>query len=305
MFLDWAGIVNGLLAAVFMAAAFIASTAAVRRTPGLGAVGMLANAVVPMSLLSIVGIACLWQREFNAHVAGWLLPVLSCLVFWFSGQGLVFFIQRRVDSSQVVPLLGLKLPVLALISIAAFDASFNLWQFVAILLTVAAAFILNNAGRRVPLYCFALVLLTCVCYSLSDLCLNRATHLIAEDTGISLVKASALNTFLTYTMAGICGAVVIAAFPSCRGWRKFCSSAPHGIFWVASIVFLCVCFARLGPVNGNIVQSTRSFFAILAAPILVWLGVSGVETRVGWRVTVRRLIAAGMMIAAVALYNHS
>ena len=217
----------------------------------------------------------------------------------------MFFIQRRIDASQVVPLLGLKLPVLAVISLAGMGESFSFWQFTAIALTVIATFMLNNAGRRIPVLYLLAVLMTCVCYSMSDIFLNITTSRIAQDTGISLVSAAAVNTFLTYGIAGIAGALMICLNKSMRGWRKFLNSAPYGVMWVISIVFLCACFVRLGTVNGNIVQSTRSIFAILAAPLLVWLGVSGVETRVSWKITLRRLVAAFLMIAAVALYNYS
>ena len=305
MTLDWSGILFGLGAALFMTGSFLASTAAIRRTPGLTPVGLLANTVVVMSLLSFCGLLLLWQRAFNPHFLGWLPTLVSGLAFWLSGQGIMFFIQRRIDASQVVPLLGLKLPVLAVISLAGMGESFSFWQFTAIALTVIATFMLNNAGKRIPVLYLLAVLMTCVCYSMSDIFLNITTSRIAQDTGISLVSAAAVNTFLTYGVAGIAGALMICLNKSMRGWRKFLNSAPYGVMWVISIVFLCACFVRLGTVNGNIVQSTRSIFAILAAPLLVWLGVSGVETRVSWKITLRRLVAAFLMIAAVALYNYS
>ena len=301
--MDITGIAFGLFAALLMAGAFLASTAAVRRTPGLSAVGLTANAAVAMALLSAVGIAFLWQRDFNAHLLGWLPTILACIFFWLTAQCLLFVTQRKVDSSQVVPLLGLKLPVLAAISIVAFGESFNFAQCGAICLTVLAAFMLNNAGRKISFWCFCSVILICISYSLSDIFLNKTTLLIHQQSGVSLVKASALNTFITYVTAGIICSLLLIFGRSNRSWQKFRNSAAHGVLWVTSIVFLCVCFARMGTVNGNIVQSTRGLFAILAAPLLVWFGVKGIETKVTWRVTLKRIVAALLMIIAVALYN--
>ena len=112
---------------------------------------------------------------------------------------------------------------------------------------------MNNAGKRIPVLYLLAVLMTCVCYSMSDIFLNITTSRIAQDTGISLVSAAAVNTFLTYGIAGIAGALMICLNKSMRGWRKFLNSAPYGVMWVISIVFLCACFVRLGTVNGNIV----------------------------------------------------
>ncbi len=286
-----------------MALAFLASGWALRRTPGLNAIGLLANAAITMGALSIVGLICVWDPALISGDFPSRLPALFGIVaFYFLGQCAMFTAQLKIDSSRVVPLLGLKLPILALITALLERHGFSLMQVLAILLTVVSAFLLNNAGRRIPLISIFFVLIACLFYSLSDTCIKLAMNQL-EAVIANQVKASAQCTFLTYILLGIVGSVVLLSSKKFRPPMAFARSSVYGVIWLISIVFLTICFTRLGTVNGNILQSTRGIFAILIAPVLAGLGFTDLEERVRWVVHLRRAIAALMMIAAVLLYN--
>ena len=75
--------------------------------------------------------------------------------------------------------------------------------------------------------------------------------------------------------------------------------------WVplTAMLFLYACFARIGTVNGNIVQSTRGIIAILIGALLAALGFTELEEKVGVQVWIRRMIAGVMMFLAIVAFN--
>lgn len=302
--MDLIGITSGFLAAVLMAAAFLASGWAIRRTKGLDGIGLIANASVIMGLLSIVGLYFVWTPELGASLPRHIPVVICILAFYFTGQSMMFGAQRSIDPSIIVPLLGLKLPMLALLTLIINQATFNALQVIAIILTVAAAFVLNHSGQKVPLRSFVLVVGACLFYSLSDMNITRDMKLLIADGTGSQVAASAQCTFMTYIGCGIIGLIVIAFHKAARVRGAIRNSIPYAFIWIGSIVALSMCFVRLGTVHGNIIQSTRGIFTIVFSPLLVWCGMTYLEQKVSKLMLLRRLIAAVMMLAAVILYNY-
>lgn len=301
--MDLTGLGCGLAAALLMAAAFAFSTWAIRSVPGLSAPGLLANASCAMGLLSLAGLAFVWRPGLLAGFWERFPALLGIVGAYWIAQCAVFIAQRKVDASQLVPLLGLKLPMLALLNALLCGSAFNGWQLLSIAVTVAAAFVLNNAGRHIPLSSFAFLLLGCLFYCLSDMCIQVEVQQIHARVTPSLPLASAQCTFLTYILSGIVGASILPFGRSMRIRGAMPHSLPYAVCWVSSIVFLTVCFARLGTVNGNIVQATRGVFAVLLAPVLVCFGLTRLELRTGWKINLRRLAAAVMMTAAILIYN--
>lgn len=302
--MDFAGIGCGLAAAVMMAIAFAFSTWAIRRTRGLSAPGLLANAACMMGLISAAGMALAWRPGFFQGFWG-RFPALAGVVgaYWLA-QCAIFVAQRQIDASQLVPLLGLKLPMLAMLTGIFYHQHFNVWQLLAIALTVISAFVLNNAGKRIPPSSFAFLLAGCLFYCLSDMCIQIEVEQIHAQVTPSLPLSSAQCTFQTYILSGVVGAICMPFLKGSRVPGARLCSLPYAICWLLSIVFLTICFARLGTVNGNIVQATRGLFAVLLAPLLILSGMTWLETRTTWRMYLRRLAAALMMLAAIALYNH-
>lgn len=302
--MDITGLTSGLTAALLMAMAFIASGWAIRKTAGLDPVGLIANAAIAMAVLSAGGLALLWTPELTRGFWGRMPSVGGIVIFWMLGQSLIFLAQRQVDASRIVPLLGLKLPILALIAFFSTGKGFTAMQILAIVLTVTSAFILNNAGKRIPLVTMGVVLAGCLFYSLSDIFVRRTAMLMLQQVTSDSLKSAAITTFLTYFCSGFFGVAVIAVRRKSRSARSFVASVPYAIFWLASIIFLTICFARVGTVNGNIIQATRGLFAAVLAPMLAMVGLlRGVEESVGWQVILRRIAAAALMVAAIGCYN--
>ena len=78
---------------------------------------------------------------------------------------------------------------------------------------------------------------------------------------------------------------------------------PFAAAWLLSMVFLYACFALIGPVFGNILQSTRGILSIVLGAGLARLGVEHLEERVPRAVLLQRIGAALLMCIAVWLFQ--
>ena len=305
--MNWIGIGSGLATGFLMALALLCSGWAIRRTPGLDGLGLISHAAVVMGIISACCLPFVWQPELAQGFWGrlpWYLEMVTC---YFLGQVMLFTIQKRIDPSRVVPLLGLKLPMLALLNLVFGIATHFSWpQVLAITLTVYSAFLLNNAGARIPWRIFLLVLVTCLFFSLSDMGIKvNVDKLTALPGGPDKPMASIQCTFISYICCGFYGAICLAIRrrhgTSLLALRN---SGPYSVVWLTSIVTLTLSFAHLDTVNGNILQATRGIFSILFAPILAACGMTYLEEKTSAMIVLRRLLAAILMIAAVWLYNY-
>ena len=78
---------------------------------------------------------------------------------------------------------------------------------------------------------------------------------------------------------------------------------PFAATWLLSMVFLYACFAFVGPVFGNILQSTRGIISIVLGAGLARLGLEHLEQKVSRPVLRQRIGAAILMCAAVWLFQ--
>jgi drug/metabolite transporter (DMT)-like permease len=297
------GIMCGLTAAFFMSLAFVFSSRAMRLCPALGSLGLLARAHILMGLLSVVGLCFFWVPGVLSKFYYWFPITWYGVMFYLLGQGCLFMAQRTVDPSRLVPLLGLKLIALALFNALLLRLEAYAWtQLLAIACTILSAFMLNNAGRKIPFASLLWVLLACCGYSLSDICIKLQVERVGELGTGSLVEQSLLSACLSYTICGIIGTLILPwlARQPAKAWRL---ATPFALTWMVGIVFLFACFEQIGTVNGNIVQSTRSIWAVLIGVVLARTGQTYLEEKTSWDVFFRRLFAALLLMLAIFLYN--
>ena len=299
----WIGIFAGLLTGILSACAFLCSTIALKRTPGLTAPGLMVNAGLLMGAFSLVGLGISWNPALMHGFWGRLPSLLGASVFWALGQTFVFAAQRNVESSRVVPLLGLKLPMLALFSLVMLGERFNLWQLVGIILVASATFLLNNAGKRIPLSNFILVTCGCISYCFSDLSLTALVLKINLEVMESPLMASLHCALLCYATAGVFALLFLPFTRRHVSRLALKNTIPFSVLWLSCIVTLDFTFARLGTVLGVILQNTRAIFAILFTPVFLWCGCTALEAKLTTALFFRRLLAAVMVVLAIFLYN--
>jgi hypothetical protein len=118
------------------------------------------------------------------------------------------------------------------------------------------------------------------------------------------IHAGFLAMLVTYAVCGgaaLCGLVLS---PSLRRSTRadWIAGARYAATWLLGMAGLYICFGIVGVVFGNIVQSTRGLFSIVIGASLAHAGWHGLETHVDRRTLIRRLFAAALMTAAIALY---
>ncbi len=302
--MDWIGLASGFLTALLSAGAFLSSTWALKRTPGLTSSGLMLNAALVMGLLAWALLLGFWDSRLFTE--GFLdrVPILIGSTLFFSlGQIAIFAAQKHVEASRIVPLLGLKLPLLAVISVICFEEHIGIFQILAIALAILAAFVLNNAGKAIPLKALGYVLGGSCAFCLSDICLTLLTKRLHSELGFSMELAALHCTALTYILLGITAAAILPQQRKAFTRSAILHSIPYSVFWITCIVVLSFCFGRLGTVNGIILQNTRGVFAVILTPICIWFGCTALENKMSPAIFWRRMAAALMVLGAVFLYN--
>lgn len=293
--MDLPGIASGFASALFQSFSYVGSRWFLKRSGG-----------TPMQLL---GISHLWMGAaaflLFPLLAGsgmpplrdYYLPALGSTVFYMIAQAGLFLALRHTDSSRIAPLLGLKVFVLALISVLVLHKAMNGWQWSAVALSVAAVFLLNESGGRLSWAAMAAVWGTVMGYSLSDLCIKELVVSLAP-TG---ARAALIGVCVTYMMGAVVGLPLVANRRILNG-RLWLMSLPFAAVWFVSMLFLYIAFARIGVVFGNIIQSSRGLMSIGLGVLVVRLGMIDLEKQVGRRVVGRRVAGAALMSAAIVLY---
>jgi|WetSurMetagenome_2_1015567.scaffolds.fasta_scaffold00209_29 drug/metabolite transporter (DMT)-like permease len=290
------GVLLGLAAASFQSGSYLFSkryvSAFERGTPALLVsshciMGIFALALLPLFLPSHL-----------PPLSRAALPLILGVAAYLAAQASLFLSLTAADASRVSPLLGLKIFVLAAISISFLGRQYGALQWAGILAGLCAAYLLGTAGTRLSPKGWAAVAAACVFYSISDLCIRR---LIGEFEYLGLFRASVVSACLCYVLAG---AVAAASMPfvnvlSARRWRL---AFPFAVFWFVGILFLFGCFGAIGVVFGNIVQSTRGVISLVLGWAMARLGHERIEGRVTRGVFAIRVAAGVMMTAAIMLF---
>lgn len=295
------GIIFGLLAAACQSLCYVFSRIFVTRG-GNTSLGLFALSHAVMGVFALVLLPVCWT-ERALEVRAYFWPLMGSVVFYLLGQVCLFRAVRLTDASRVSPLLGLKILVLALITVLAFDQPLTHLQWVAVLASLAAAAGLNySGGGQVPLGASGAVLGACVFYSFSDLSIVALTQALAPDGGF---RGILLGNALAYVFAGAVGLTLVAVNGSEHRRRaQWRDALPVAATWFLAMIFLFACFRMIGAVFGNIVQSTRGPVSILIGMAIAHGGHVHLEQRVGVWTLVRRLGAALLMCAAIALFAH-
>lgn len=293
------GILFGLGAAVAQSVSYIFSRLFVAHQHR-GVLRLLVLAHILMGAASLALAAVLWSPN-TPGIAFLFRPLASTVGFYLLGQVGLFITLRFADASRVSPLLAMKVIILAVLSAAFLRQNVEWLQWAAVLLSAAAAFVLNASGGSLPLKALAGIALTCLFYCISDLSIAELVIVIRAN-GVEPFRASLLATFFSYVL---CGVVGLALLPwSGKGERADWKwAAPFAAAWLVGMVCLFTCFGAVGVVYGNILQSTRGLFSILIGAKLAGMGLVHLERKHPRHVVLRRLGAAAMMCAAIALYR--
>ncbi len=303
------GVVSGLAAAFFSAVSYLVS-----RHYGLGqrAMGRKSAALrllaVSHLLMAAVCIPFTWAAwpASPPPVRLFALPLALSVGLYLLGQSSLFAALKRVEASRMAPLLGLKIVMLAVIVSFVLGHVLDTRQWLAVALSVAAAVMLQAGRGAVPAGAFGFVLSCCLCFAISDIFILRLIDglqagAMTSSVVLSRLHAGGLAMALTY---GVCGLLFVPLVVALRPYTRadWVAAAQYASAWLLSMVGLYCCFGLVGIVFGNILQSTRGVMSVAIGVALAHFGWHELEQRVDRATLLRRLAAALLMTAAIALY---
>lgn len=291
------GIVLGIATAFMQSLSYLASGYFIRKHNS--ALKLLITSHVAMGVVSAVLMPFFWDGGIlQLSGAVWLALGVWIMMFMLGQMG--FFIsQKLIEPSRLASLLGLKIVVLSLIWIFFFGQTLNFLQITGVVLSVAAAFAMNwSGGRHFEIKSLIPLVMTLVCYSLTDLSETRMVLLC--DKG-DIVHAGISVTLLCYTVLGICS--LPALFKTGWNFKMQCHSLPFSLLWLGSQMTLLICFGIIGPVFGNVIQSSRGIFSVVFGVLVCRLGFDVMENSASGKLWLRRAMAALLMIGGIVCFS--
>ena len=297
------GVITGLLTALGHSLAYLA-TRWYTQSRGRSTVRLLVLSYSMIGVLAVAALPVIWPTGLPVNV-GWLWPLPLAVACFAGSQTCLLTALRRVDASRVAPLLGVKVAMLAVVA-SAMGQPLGALQWVGVALAVGSAWLLNDVGGRLPIKATALVLLACLGYAACDTCIvllieGAQAEASAVGPGVGPLRASVLAACGVYTG---CGLVAVALLPwwgtrEAGAWRD---ALPFTAAWVFAMLTLYASFALVGLVLTAILQSTRGVISIALGVALAAWGHHHLEAKAEPGVVTRRVGAAVLMTAAVALY---
>ena len=293
------GILCGLAAAVCHSASYFFSRLfVIQRRHAV--VRLLVAAHLIMGVISIVLLPLVWSAD-APPVSHYGVPLLGAALFYLAGQAGLFYLVRGTDSSRIAPLLGFKIVILAGIVVLFMGQHLQSTQWIAVSLSVLATLALSQTGGSLPFRAILWLAVTCTGYSLSDL---NIAALVKGLAPLSPLRASIVGVCLTYLFCGIVSLVLLPWTGGARVLRDWKYALPFAAAWLLAMFFLFVCFGLIGPVYGNILQSTRGIISIVAGAWLARSGMEHLEQKVSRWVLIRRVGAAVLMCVAIWLFKR-
>ena len=290
------GIILGLAAATSQSVSYICSRWYTAHLGG-GMIRLLVLGHVLQGVVCLPLVWLLWPAELPP-VSAFLLPLLGVAGFYMVGQTGLFIALRYTDASRVSPLLALKIAILAVLTVTVLNDVLSTLQWIAVAVAVAAAFMLNYSGGRLPWQASVAVIVTCAGYSLSDFSIQLMLNAMQP---VEPLAAGMFGAAASYVLCGCTFSVLLPWYGS-RRLRPWLAAMPYAAAWLAGMFFLFTCLAAVGLVLGNILQSTRGVISIALGVVVAKRGLVHLETHVERHVLYRRVAAAPMMTAAIAVY---
>lgn len=296
-----AGLACGLTAAGFQSLSYLFSRRFMARHPG-GPLALFAISQFQLGLMGLALLPFLWRHPIPSF-AHLIFPLLGTSLFYLLGQWFLITALKKVEASQFAPLLGFKIPILALASALLLSHPLPPVAWLAIALAVAAGFIISPPGKMGSARTLLLAGGCAVGYAGSDFSIPFLVK-ACEPLGPHPVMTSVA---LSYLVAGWVGWLLLLSGKVGRRRELFALPLqtevfPYSLAWLLAMIFLFACFYFIGVVFGNMVQSTRALQSVLMAALVTragWLHLEDVRKPGVWW---QRLGGAALMTLSISLY---
>jgi drug/metabolite transporter (DMT)-like permease len=259
---------------------------------------LLALSHILMGVASIPLAAWLWPEPMPP-LSQYGLNLLASAGFYLLGQFFLFSAIIHSEPSRVAPMLGLKVLMLSLIGIVFLGARFGAAQWLAVLFTTAAVFLLSWTDKRIERRFVILGVLACLSYCVSD---TNIKFLVDHFDFMGALPGASLATALCYILCGLVGVVIVLIEPGHSTRATWLYAVPFATSWFIAMICLFSCFGLIGVVFGNILQSMRGIISIGLGFVIAHLGFETLEPKSSKRIIIQRIAAAILMTTAVILF---
>lgn len=296
-----AGTASGILAAFLQSCSYLVSARYVRLS------GREPWTLVPPSYLLMTPAALVLATAVAPFADGplplaeVLKPAALATAFCLAANICMFRLLKSVDASIASPMLGLKVPMLAALYTFGLGRPCTAAQWIAVALVLAATAALTAAGSRMSRTSWCWTLATCAVFCVADWFI--AETISASATAFPSFGPRALFALASiYIVSGVVAAVFLPFCPPMPhgGWMRW--AVPYAAVWFSGMAAFYACFALCGIVLGNIVQNTRGLISVALGWAVARAGRTEIEARVTPAVFFRRIAAAILLLAAIALY---
>jgi len=292
----FSGIAAGLFSALLISISYVFSRAHIRKYGDPVALAVYSQLVMGAGGIVLLGLSFFFQ-EIPWTDRRFLLLLAGDVGFFLIGQTSFFIVIKQVEATRASSLLGLKLLVLALISVV-IGRPLSPLQWLALVLCTTAAVGMNFSGGHLPVKSVLWLLVSVLFYALCDSCIAEMMLMMP---GRSMMTNSFGVMGISYTALAL--AVLPAAVKYPLRKKLLLDAVPYGIFYFTSILFLMVCFGLIGVVFGSIMQAGRGIISVLLGILLIRLGLEKTEPMVSRRLWIRRALMALLMLTAMTLYT--
>ena len=290
------GILAGILTIIVQPLAYLFSRIYTMR--GGPVLELLVYSHVIMGILSgAILLFFIPDLDFNSTVQ---VRLIGCVGTFLLGQGCYFLTARLMEPSRLTTLLGLKLIFLVFLNMIFFNMAVGYTHWAAIILCVAAAFVMNHSGGKISFKAIIAVLLSCIFLAGSDI---MDMLLVKSMPYEEIIPSGIAATTLCYFALGL--VVTPALFFIKFDRKKAVMALPYSISWLLAMILLFICFGILGTVFANIIQSGRALIQVLLGTLVACLGHGHLEPQASKSQWLCRILAACMIIGAVAIYALS
>ena len=249
--------------------------------------------------ITSVPLAMYLMPETMPKMSSYIYSLLGTTVFYILGQLFLFAAIVKSEPSRVSPFLGLKIFILAVISIVFFQESFGLAKWLAVILSTSSIFLLYNSGEKLDLKCMCLIVLACFSYCLSDLGIKI---LVDHFRYLGLLRGACLSTALCYCLCGIFGFLVLFFVPGKLTRDTWLYSLPFAFSWLIAMIFMFSCVGLVGVVFANILQSMRGIVSVVLGFLIARAGFVALEPKITKKILMQRILAAVLMTISIALF---
>ncbi|RQW62020.1 EamA family transporter [Vibrio viridaestus] len=184
--------------------------------------------------------------------------LLRANIPYLLGQFLLFSAIRISDSSIVSPLLVLKIPAIALVSIFIFHSELSTIQWLSIAIIIYLAYSISSTSGKLDIKPALFVLGASICYGFSDIGITEYTKLYPQ---LSVTESTMVTVTINYFF---CGVVMLIVAPM---FKVPLSAAYHmkwsAVTWIVGVVLLVIGFKISGVLEANVIQSLRGVLGVL------------------------------------------